>query len=66
MMVSAVYEIIEWFASMTNPTDTEAFLGTQGYIWDTQSDMFMCMTGSLISITILIIKTKIDTHQLKD
>lgn len=66
MMVSAVYEIIEWFASMTNPTDTEAFLGTQGYIWDTQSDMFMCMTGSLISITILIIRTKIDTHQLKD
>jgi putative membrane protein len=32
---SAIYEIIEWLASLTNPTDTEAFLGTQGYIWDT-------------------------------
>lgn len=50
MMVSAVYEIIEWAASLSNPTDTEAFLGTQGYIWDTQSDMFMCMLGSLFTL----------------
>lgn len=54
MMVSAVYEIIEWAASMSNPTDTEAFLGTQGYIWDTQSDMFLCSIGSMVSILILI------------
>ena len=44
---SALYEIIEWLASLSNPTDTEAFLGTQGYIWDTQSDMFWCLMGSL-------------------
>lgn len=51
---SAVYEIIEWLASLSNPTDTEAFLGTQGYIWDTQTDMFWCLIGSvsaLISLT---------------
>ena len=50
---SAVYEIIEWLASLSNPTDTEAFLGTQGYIWDTQSDMFMCLIGSIVSLVLL-------------
>lgn len=47
MMVSAIYEIIEWLASLSNPEDTEAFLGTQGYIWDTQTDMFLCMIGAV-------------------
>ncbi|MBP5420321.1 MAG: DUF2238 domain-containing protein [Bacteroidales bacterium] len=50
--VSALYEIIEWLASLSNPTDTEAFLGTQGYIWDTQSDMFLCLIGATISAII--------------
>jgi len=47
---SALYEIIEWLASLSNPADTEAFLGTQGYIWDTQSDMFWCLIGSVIAL----------------
>lgn len=51
--ISAVYEIIEWLASLSNPTDTEAFLGTQGYIWDTQSDMFMCLIGALMSVLLV-------------
>ena len=46
--ISALYEIIEWMASLGNPTDTEAFLGTQGYIWDTQTDMFMCLIGATV------------------
>lgn len=50
---SALYEIIEWLASLTNPTDTEAFLGTQGYIWDTQSDMFLCLIGSMVALILL-------------
>ena len=50
---SALYEIFEWLASLSNPTDTEAFLGTQGYIWDTQSDMFWCLIGSVIAIIML-------------
>ena len=54
MMISAVYEIIEWLASLSNPTDTEAFLGTQGYIWDTQSDMFCCLVGSLCALMIIL------------
>ncbi|MRS04359.1 DUF2238 domain-containing protein, partial [bacterium] len=50
---SALYEIIEWLASLSNPADTEAFLGTQGYIWDTQSDMFWCLIGSIVALILL-------------
>jgi putative membrane protein len=60
---SAVYEIIEWLASLSDPTDTEAFLGTQGYIWDTQSDMFLCLIGSMVA---LILLTKLHNKYLQD
>ena len=50
---SALYEIIEWLASLSDPTDTEAFLGTQGYIWDTQTDMFLCLIGSIVALILL-------------
>jgi putative membrane protein len=50
---SALYEIIEWLASLSNPSDTEAFLGTQGYIWDTQTDMFWCLIGSIFALLLL-------------
>lgn len=53
LSLSALYEIFEWLASLSNPTDTEAFLGTQGYIWDTQNDMFWCLIGSIIAIILL-------------
>ena len=55
MMITAVYEIIEWLASLSNPTDTEAFLGTQGYIWDTQSDMFCCLLGSVCALVVMLV-----------
>jgi putative membrane protein len=60
---SAVYEMIEWLASLSNPTDTEAFLGTQGYIWDTQSDMFFCLIGSMVA---LILLTKLHNKYLQE
>jgi putative membrane protein len=53
MGFSAFYEIIEWLASLTSPEDTEAFLGTQGYIWDTQTDMFWCLIGAVAAVLIL-------------
>jgi putative membrane protein len=59
---SALYEIFEWAASQSNPTDTEAFLGTQGYIWDTQTDMFLCLIGSIVAIVLL---TKLHNKCLK-
>jgi len=59
---SAIYEIVEWLASLSNPTDTEAFLGTQGYIWDTQTDMFWCLIGSIVA---LILLTKLHNRYLQ-
>jgi putative membrane protein len=59
---AALYEIFEWAASLSNPTDTEAFLGTQGYIWDTQTDMFLCLMGSIVA---LILLTKIHNGYLE-
>ncbi len=53
LAISALYEIVEWLASLSNPADTEAFLGTQGYIWDTQTDMFWCLVGAAAALLLL-------------
>ena len=45
---SAFYELIEWWVALAIRSDAEAFLGTQGYVWDTQSDMFMALIGSAV------------------
>jgi putative membrane protein len=50
---SAFYELIEWFVAEVSQTGAEAFLGTQGYVWDTQSDMGFALLGAIISLLIL-------------
>lgn len=45
---SAFYELVEWWTAIAIGEDAEAFLGTQGYIWDTQSDMFMALIGAIV------------------
>jgi len=52
MTVSAIYEIIEWIVGANSPEDSEAFLGTQGYVWDTQTDMFMCLIGAIVAVVL--------------
>ncbi|CAF4726439.1 unnamed protein product [Rotaria socialis] len=47
---SAEYELIEWAVAEATGEAADAFLGTQGYIWDTQSDMFCCLIGSMVSL----------------
>jgi putative membrane protein len=49
---SAVYELIEWWVSLLSGDPGNAFLGTQGDIWDTQWDMFLCLCGAIISQTL--------------
>lgn len=44
---SACYEFIEWWTSLAEGQAADAFLGTQGDVWDTQWDMFMCLIGAL-------------------
>ncbi len=50
---SAFYELIEWWVAISSGEGAEAFLGTQGYIWDTQSDMFWALCGSIIALLLL-------------
>jgi putative membrane protein len=49
LAVSACYEFIEWWAAVINDQAAEAFLGTQGDNWDAQWDMFLALTGSILS-----------------
>lgn len=60
---SAFYELLEWWVALMSGEDAEAFLGTQGYIWDTQSDMGLALLGAICS---LIVLAKIHNHQLKE
>ncbi|MBL4912537.1 DUF2238 domain-containing protein [Shewanella schlegeliana] len=50
---SAFYELIEWWVAELTGEDAEAFLGTQGYVWDTQSDMAMALIGAISAIVFL-------------
>ena len=50
---SAFYELIEWWVALASGEDAEAFLGTQGYVWDTQSDMALALLGAIMSILVL-------------
>tara|TARA_R110002072_G_scaffold94299_3_gene208440 strand:+ start:2487 stop:3098 length:612 start_codon:yes stop_codon:yes gene_type:complete len=50
---SAFYELIEWWVALLSDQAAEAFLGTQGYIWDTQSDMFYALIGAVVCILCL-------------
>ena len=50
---SAFYELIEWWVALASGEDAEAFLGTQGYIWDTQSDMWLALIGAICSLLVL-------------
>ncbi|HCC80189.1 MAG TPA: DUF2238 domain-containing protein [Methylophaga sp.] len=50
---SAFYELIEWWVALLSNEAAEAFLGTQGYIWDTQSDMAMALIGAIVALVFL-------------
>jgi putative membrane protein len=50
LAISACYELIEWQAAIwTAPEQGEAFLGSQGDVWDTQKDMTMALIGSIVA-----------------
>lgn len=53
LAVSAFYELIEWWVAISTGDSAEAFLGTQGYVWDTQSDMGTALLGAVIAVTLL-------------
>jgi putative membrane protein len=53
LAISAVYELIEWGVALLSSEAAEAFLGTQGYIWDTQSDMAFALLGAMLALALL-------------
>ncbi len=50
---SAFYELIEWWTALSQGSDADAFLGTQGDIWDTQSDMLFALIGAVTALFLL-------------
>ena len=50
---SAFYELVEWWVALLSSEAAESFLGTQGYVWDTQSDMFLALAGAVIALLAL-------------
>lgn len=60
---SAFYELIEWWAALLSAEAAESFLGTQGYVWDTQSDMFWAMGGAIASLLLL---SRVHDRQIRE
>lgn len=50
---SACYELIEWWTAVAEGGAADDFLGTQGYVWDTQSDMLMALIGAVVAMLVL-------------
>ncbi len=50
---SACYEFIEWWSAVIGGEAADAFLGTQGDVWDTQWDMCMCLIGAATALAVL-------------
>lgn len=50
LAISATYELIEWAAALALGQGADEFLGTQGDVWDTQSDMFLALIGAISAL----------------
>jgi putative membrane protein len=61
LSISAMYEFLEWFVAIFSGESADAFLGTQGYVWDTQSDMLYATIGA---ICMLVFLSKIQDKQI--
>lgn len=53
LAISAFYELIEWWVALLSEEAADSFLGTQGYTWDTQSDMGWALFGAVTALVLL-------------
>lgn len=53
LAISAFYEMIEWWVAVAAGVAAEAFLATQGDVWDTQWDMFLALCGATVAVLTL-------------
>jgi putative membrane protein len=61
--LSASYELFEWLMAVTSGSKANDFLGEQGYIWDTQTDMLMAFIGAIVAQLTL---TRLHDRQLRE
>ena len=61
LAISAFYELIEWWVALLSAEAADSFRGTQGYVWDTQSDMWLALLGA---ITALVLLSRLHDRQL--
>jgi putative membrane protein len=53
LAISAFYELVEWWVALLSGSGADAFLGSQGDIWDTQSDMASALVGAIVAVALL-------------
>jgi len=63
LSISVFYELFEWCVAVASGQSAESFLGTQGYVWDTQSDMLFALIGS---VSMILFLSKIHDKQIKN
>ena len=50
LSISAMYELVEWSTAVLSGSAADAFLGTQGDVWDTQKDMTFALAGAMVAL----------------
>ena len=53
LAISALYELIEWWTALASGAAADDFLGSQGDVWDTQSDMLLALIGAASALLLL-------------
>ena len=62
LALSASYELFEWMMALISKEGADAFLGTQGDVWDTQEDMACALIGAICALLLL---RRLHDQQLK-
>jgi putative membrane protein len=54
LAIAAFWELVEWWTTLLVASDVgEAFLGSQGDVWDAQWDMFLALAGAAAALPLL-------------
>ncbi len=63
LSIAACFEFVEWAAALALGAGADEFLATQGDVWDTQWDMFLCLCGAVVAQLVL---RRVHDRQLGD